>query len=190
MQTNPEVNTPAGPAVSTGFGIILLDDLFHHNSADGVLWWKPRPRQWFGINSSFASWNAKYPGKVALASMTPKGYMIGAIFRRNIFMHRVLYAIHHGRWPAGVIDHINGVKDDNRAINLRDVPQSENGKNRAKMNTSKAKVVGVKPVKKKWVAYIGSRPTICIGSFDRFEDACAARKAAEVEHGFHENHGR
>lgn len=37
-----------------------------------------------------------------------------------------------GKWPTGVIDHINGVKDDDRLENLRDVTFSENNLNRSR----------------------------------------------------------
>jgi hypothetical protein len=32
--------------------------------------------------------------------------------------HRVAWAIHYGRWPVGMIDHINGQRSDNRIENL------------------------------------------------------------------------
>lgn len=35
-----------------------------------------------------------------------------------------------GKWPSGVIDHINGIRDDDRIENLRDVSFSENSLNR------------------------------------------------------------
>jgi len=32
--------------------------------------------------------------------------------------------------------------------------------------------------------------TIHLGRFDKFEDAVAARKAADIKYGFHPNHGK
>jgi HNH endonuclease/AP2 domain len=43
----------------------------------------------------------------------------------------VAWLIVYGAWPSKNIDHINGVKTDNRIANLRDVSQSINGENRA-----------------------------------------------------------
>lgn len=44
--------------------------------------------------------------------------------------HRVVFALVHGRWPEGVIDHINGVKDDNKPTNLRECSHAQNVLNR------------------------------------------------------------
>ena len=43
--------------------------------------------------------------------------------------HRVAWAIVHGYWPVGEIDHVNGIRDDNRLSNLRDVSRSVNQQN-------------------------------------------------------------
>jgi hypothetical protein len=44
---------------------------------------------------------------------------------------------------------------------------------------------------KKWMAQIKvNRKNIYLGLFTNKEDAVEARKEAEVEHGFHKNHGR
>jgi predicted DNA binding CopG/RHH family protein len=43
--------------------------------------------------------------------------------------HRVVFALHYGRWPDGFVDHINGVKTDNRISNLRDVDKGINAYN-------------------------------------------------------------
>ncbi|HBA3690165.1 TPA: HNH endonuclease [Escherichia coli] len=47
--------------------------------------------------------------------------------------HRVAWIIAHGAIPHGKqIDHINGIRDDNRLCNLRLVTQRENDQNRRK----------------------------------------------------------
>lgn len=33
--------------------------------------------------------------------------------------HRIAWALHYGEWPAMAVDHINGVRNDNRISNLR-----------------------------------------------------------------------
>lgn len=43
--------------------------------------------------------------------------------------HRIAWLLAHGKPPAHEIDHINGVKSDNRLCNLRDVPHRENQMN-------------------------------------------------------------
>lgn len=52
--------------------------------------------------------------------------------RRSLAAHRVAWLLAHGAWPAGEIDHINGVKTYNRLANLRDVSRSANGMNRVR----------------------------------------------------------
>jgi len=46
--------------------------------------------------------------------------------------HRVAWALYHGDWPKGNIDHINRDKSDNRLENLRDAPQWVNNHNKGK----------------------------------------------------------
>lgn len=43
--------------------------------------------------------------------------------------HRVAWAIHYGEWPVGPIDHINGIRNDNRIENLREVDHQTNCQN-------------------------------------------------------------
>lgn len=40
--------------------------------------------------------------------------------------HKVIWALQHGVWPIGDIDHINGCRDDNRIDNLREATRSQN----------------------------------------------------------------
>jgi len=96
------------------------------------------------------------------------------------------------KWPEQ-IDHINGVRSDNRMVNLRSVSRKENGRNQKKPVTNKSGMPGVRwgKVIGKWTSCIVvDRKIICLGSYRHFEDAAAAKKLAEKHYGFHENHGR
>lgn len=44
--------------------------------------------------------------------------------------HRLAWLIHYGEWPADHIDHINGVRNDNRITNLRCVSGTVNTQNK------------------------------------------------------------
>ena len=95
--------------------------------------------------------------------------------------HRLAWFYTHGKWPEGDIDHINGVRDDNRLANLRDVTRSFNLLNRSgKKNNS----TGHKGINKNkygsYHTYISiNNKRINLGFFSTLEEAIAAR-AAEV----------
>ena len=51
--------------------------------------------------------------------------------RKIIFVHRLVYEAFKGQIPEGLqIDHINGIRDDNRLINLRLLTPKENSNNK------------------------------------------------------------
>ena len=56
----------------------------------------------------------------------PNGYRKVRVNGVSLFEHRVVWAMFHGRWPDNYIDHVNGVRSDNRPENLRDVSHVEN----------------------------------------------------------------
>jgi len=169
----------------------MLRKLLAYDADTGKLTWLPRARDMFSTQRSFSTWNARFAGKEAFTA-TRCGYRHGAIFNRLMQAHRVAWAIYYGEWP-NMIDHINGVRDDNRIANMRDVDDQENRRNQARPNTNTSGVVGVC-----WNAHLGiwqsqirvERKQKHLGYFTDFDDACAARKVAEIEHGFHPNHGR
>lgn len=114
------------------------------------------------------------------------GYMVAALDYKPYLLHRIIWAMMTGDFPAGDTDHINGCRTDNRWCNLRDVPRSANilnrqGRTRAD-NTSGA--TGVFPRENgKWRAMIGgSARRINLGTFDTKEEAIAARNAAYAAH--------
>lgn len=169
-----------------------LKKLFHVDFATGQLKWKHRPVSMFNNPRECAVWNARYEGKVA-GFDDPAGYRLVSIENHKFKLHRVVWAMAHGEWPNGHIDHINGQKSDNRLLNLRVVTKSENGRN-SKMNSANSSgAMGVSwvPERRKWQAYItvdGRRKSL--GRFPDIKQAIDARKAAELEHNYHQNHGR
>ena len=59
-----------------------------------------------------------------------KGYRHVIINKQVYKVHRICFYMHHRRDPAKlVVDHINGIKDDNTIFNLRAVKHKENSKN-------------------------------------------------------------
>lgn len=126
----------------------------------------------------------------------PGGYLTIRLCGRRVMAHRVAWFMYYGRWPSGQVDHINHVRTDNRRENLRDVPAQENAKNTGISKRNKSGVVGVSwyEARQRWVAQIGIKRegrshTLMLGHFDELTAAVAARKRAERELGYHENHG-
>jgi len=126
-------------------------------------------------------------------SINALGYRQVMVGGRQYLAHRLAYALHYGEWPAGEIDHMNQARSDNRIANLRVVTTAGNAQNRKLFETNTSGRVGVHWGKKrqKWVAqFWRDGKQISLGRFSDFSDACAAREAAEREHGYHPNHGR
>ena len=120
------------------------------------------------------------------------GYLRTEIKGKRYRIHRLIFLYHHGYMPTQT-DHINGIRDDNRISNLRDVSVSENNKNQKIPcnNTSGHMGVTWDKARKKWLAHIMvCKKAINLGRFKDIDDAITARKAGEIQYGFHKNHGR
>jgi len=131
-----------------------LCNLFEYK--DGNLYWK---------NHKYKSLNGKKTGS------NLDGYLVTSIKKKLIYNHRVIFMMHYGYFPYHV-DHINGIKNDNRIENLRPATKAENGYNRktSKNNTSGAKCVRWNKSAKCWMVSIGvNGKTKYIGSFKDFE---------------------
>jgi len=106
--------------------------------------------------------------------------------------HRLAFLYMTGSWPSHHVDHINGVRADNRWCNLREATAHENHKNREMSDKNTSGFVGVSwnESRGKWCAQITvMRKAMNLGRFTHKEDAIAARKAANLKYGFHPNHG-
>lgn len=84
------------------------------------------------------------------------GYLRLYLKKRIYAVHRLIWLYVHGRFPEDVLDHINGIKDDNRLTNLREASEGQNmhARKLTRNNASGFKGVYFKPRKGNWEAYI------------------------------------
>jgi hypothetical protein len=87
----------------------------------------------------------KYVAGSVTGVARPDGYLQVMIDGKLYLAHRLAWLYEHGNLPSGYIDHINGVKSDNRICNLRDVSQTVNLQNirQARPNRKSSKFLGV-----------------------------------------------
>ena len=100
-----------------------LRELFNYNPETGVF-----------TRLVSVSDNAK-AGDIA-GTMNSGGYMKIVVCGRLYQSHRLAWLYVYGRWPAHEIDHINGIRTDNRIENLRDVIPSTNKQNQRNANSN------------------------------------------------------
>lgn len=149
-----------------------LRELLHYDPETGqVVWIKPQS-------------NRVKVGSAAGAK-TRQGYLRVGIDKRDYQIHRVAWALHHGQWPSGVVDHIDGDTLNNRIENLRDVSVSVNMQNRRSATRgSSAGLLGASwhGASGRWHARIKmGGATTSLGYFDTAEAAHAAYIKAKRE---------
>lgn len=168
-----------------------------YDPATGILTWRARCADEFTSKPRYSAerqantWNGKNAGKPALASLTANGYLHGAIDYASYLAHRVIWK-HVTGVDADDIDHINGVRTNNRFSNLRSCSRSDNMRNRHRSsnNTSGATGVHLDAPSGLWYAQMAlDGRLLYLGRYSVFEDAVAARRSAEIEHGFTPRHG-
>ncbi len=118
-----------------------LKEILNYNPDTGIFTWRVKPAQ----NTS--------AGDIAGTNHN-KGYREINIKHKSYLSHRLAWMYVNGEWPTQQIDHINGIRDDNRISNLRDVSRSENQRNQ-KIHR-KGQMLGVTFLKQinKWKAQI------------------------------------
>lgn len=159
--------------------------LFEYNPETGELFWRvqrtPQSRM--------------RPGSVAGTARSNgcgKHYRIVEVMGIQYRAQYLIWLIVTGKLPDEQIDHIDGDGMNNAWVNLRDVTRYENRLNLRRMSSNTSGATGVfwDEPRECFVAYIYKhRKKYHLGSFTSFEEALAVRKAAEVELGFHPNHG-
>lgn len=122
-----------------------------------------------------------YSGKPAgsIPNKNYNNYIYLQHLGRQVAAHRVCWALYHGHPPPSPIDHINGIKSDNRIANLRLATVAENNRNRGRQSNNTSGFKGVIFHKGKWnarVQHMGKRH--CLGAYDSREEASAVYEAA------------
>lgn len=163
--------------------MITLDELksnLHYDPETGVFKWLIKKK---GRNTN---------RNVGCILRCDKSYLVARINYKLFLLHRLAWLYMTGNFPENEIDHINGNGLDNRWCNLRNVTSLDNRKNMRKPSNNSSGVIGVSwhRLSGKWRALINvnySRKHL--GLFNTVEEARVARIKAEIEYGFHENHG-
>ena len=145
----------------------------HFEYRDGHLWWVKPTVRGVEVGQQFGScYNV--------------GYRQGSLKGKTYPEHRLIWLYHHGTWPKNHIDHINGIKDDNRIENLREATSVQNQWNTGSYGgRSKYKGVNYQKDKNRWRArYKDHGQRFHIGYYaTEIEAAIAYDKAVEHLHG-------
>lgn len=162
----------------------VLRQLLDYNPDTGALTWKRRPRKMFKADGPFRTWNSRFAGKEAFTSVNLSGYRYGTLLYGVCRAHRVIWKWWTGEDPQQV-DHINGIRTDNRVANLRSATCHENSRNVRSHKDSTSSFVGVSWDKRrqKWRANIMvAGRARSLGYHAQEEDAARAYDAAAREH--------
>lgn len=173
----------------------LLRELLRYEPETGKLFWRTREPRHFKLSATrsaehiCALWNVRYANTEAFTHRNRLGYCYGTLLGDHHRAHRVIAAMMLDHWPPEV-DHDNGIRDDNRWTNLKAMPDRRTQmKNQMLPRRNKSGVMGVHQEGRsgRWVVTIGGK---YVASTADFEKAKAIRQRAEIEHGYHPNHGR
>ena len=100
-----------------------LRQLFDYDVATGNTLWKERPASHFRGNHFTAKrWNSKNAGKPAGYVDKSVGRTLVKIDGKSYTLSRVVWKMSTGYDPAYFIEHLNGIQNDDRMNNLRDIP--------------------------------------------------------------------
>lgn len=151
--------------------------ILDYDPATGLFRWKRRADR-------EQSWNTKHACKIAGCKL-PNGYRYIMIMGKLHLAHRLAVLWMTGAWPSDQVDHINNDRCDNRWENLRQASNAQNAANQGVRtnNTSGVKGVSWDKSRNAWFVKIRVKyKQIALGRFASFDDAVAARRAAEMLH--------
>lgn len=146
--------------------------LLEYNQYSGRFMWK------------VSTTNRVKPGDYA-GYVDPQGYNLIPVCGRKWAAHRLAFLYMTGEFPKTEVDHVNGIRDDNRWENLRAANTIENRRNRkvGRNNTTGFKGVSYNKNVSRYIASIRDNyKAIFLGYYDTPEEAARAydKKAVEI----------
>lgn len=157
-----------------------LRSLFDYDPMTGALIWKKR----FPLTHRNNIHNSRDAGKQvgAVDTWGHRQVRVGGKLRAA---HRIIWKMMTGNDPDKQIDHINGICDDNRWVNLREASALQNAWNKPLRSSNKSGAECIFPLNtkratsKKWRVTFGlNGKRIFIGDFYTKEEAVAAHSKA------------
>lgn len=131
------------------------------------------------------TWKVSRPGLRAgrlAGGVHGTGYRFVRVDGKQFAAHRIAWAMQTGAWPRDQIDHLNGVRDDNRFCNLRAADAVLNQQNRRVSSNSTSGLIGAQRNGNRWRALIRSDGRrISLGSFASPAEAHAAYLRAKEQ---------
>lgn len=123
-------------------------------------------------------------GAIAGRPRSKNGYWQLTLKGKTYYSHRLAWFFVNEVMPSFEIDHINGIKGDNRIANLRDATHSQNLVNMSakKDNTSGSKNAHWCNTKQRWIAKVkfGGK-TYHAGTFRDYLSAVSAAESARLD---------
>jgi hypothetical protein len=110
---------------------LIKKTLSYDPSSGAITWINDRVAgRWRNFVKCKAGDVASHPVKTGYLAVNCVGLRVQA--------HVAAWVLHYGEWPSGEVDHINGVRNDNRIKNLRLATHTQNAQNQKKKknNTS------------------------------------------------------
>ena len=146
-------------------------------------------RDWFlcDFNTGILYWKKGRRAGHPAGTIKPHGYRIVNFNKKSYAVHRIIWMLHSGKDPYPLcVDHVNGVRSDNRLKNLRLATRAENTQNQKITARNSSGYKGVSFIKSRgtWDARImKKRKMYWLGAFSTKEEAYAAYcKAAQELH--------
>lgn len=152
-------------------GIDVLRSLFSFDSDTGILRWAVSP-------------TARVKVGQEAGTQHDCGYKRVMVQGKNLYVHRIIFAILHGEWPEQ-IDHINGKRQDNRAENLRGVTNLINCHNKhvpRPTNSGSPNVYLDRRYGTYKATIYSNRSRFYLGTFKNLSEASAAVERAKIAH--------
>ena len=169
-----------------------LKSIFTYCKKSGILTRKPRPRDHFSSDRTFNIYNSVYANS-PVSAKNEQGYLIAIISKRQYRAHRIIWIMEFGYIDDDmVVDHINGVVDDNRIDNLRVCSRAENVRNMKKKKKDLPIGVYFDKSRGTYKASIGlgKSERKAAKRFKNADDAIAWRERMLKELGYHVLHGK